>query len=503
MRYSCRTMRRYILAFSAVALFCVRAAHSASAPNWIQVSSPHFVVITNSDKDQGRKIAKQFEEMRAFFNIVLPNAANSDDLPITVFALKDEKSFRAFEPASYLAKGRAQFVGYFLTTPDRNYIALQLDTTFEHPYASIYHEYTHYVLRKNYWIPLWLNEGVAQYYQNTDIDQSEVAFGQPNFYALHFISSRLLPLTTLFAIDRNSTYYHDEDKTSIFYIESWALAHMLETSDFQQKTHRMADYDQRLSHGEDPVAAAQHAFGDLDALGKQLDSYVSQSLYQGIRMHVALDMDSSSFTVSPIAVTQVDVARADVLMHEDRRPEAQALLESVLKSEPGNARAHEEMGTLAVFNHDTAAARKWFDEAAQLDPSSYTAQYHAAQLERIEPKAEAAAEAHLQQCIKVRPTFAPAYNDLADLYLTQHRNLDEAHILTLHAMKLSPQELVYRVTAAQVLEAQQDHADAMAVLAVARSQIARTAQQRAYIDTATAKLNASGAGPGSAHAAAQ
>ena len=38
---------------------------------------------------------------------------------------------------------------------------------------------------------------------------------------------KLLPLATLFEINRTSPYYNEREKSSIFYAESWALIHYL------------------------------------------------------------------------------------------------------------------------------------------------------------------------------------------------------------------------------------------------------------------------------------
>ena len=53
---------------------------------------------------------------------------------------------------------------------------------------------------------------------------------------------RLLPLTTLLKVDHNSPYYHEDNKGSVFYAESWALVHYLEITDFDNKTNRLQDY---------------------------------------------------------------------------------------------------------------------------------------------------------------------------------------------------------------------------------------------------------------------
>ena len=65
-----------------------------------------------------------------------------------MLAIKDEKDFRALEPEAYLAKGSLKLGGLFLRAPDKNYVLMRLDAQGEHPYAVVYHEYTHLILSK-------------------------------------------------------------------------------------------------------------------------------------------------------------------------------------------------------------------------------------------------------------------------------------------------------------------------------------------------------------------
>ena len=98
--------------------------------------------------------------------------------PIIVLAIKDENDFRALEPQAYLAKGQLKLGGLFLRAPDKNYVLMRVDAEGPHPYAVVYHEYTHFLLSKSAeWLPLWLNEGLAEFYENTDIHEKDVALG--------------------------------------------------------------------------------------------------------------------------------------------------------------------------------------------------------------------------------------------------------------------------------------------------------------------------------------
>src|SRR6202161_2489098 len=136
---------------------------------WVEVRSPHFSVVSNSNEKQARRVADQFERMRSVFHQLLPKLQIDPATPIIVLAIKDEKDFRALEPAAYLAKGQVRLAGLFLTALDKNYVLMELDAEGNHPYATIYHEYTHLLLSKADCMPLWMNEGLAEYYQNNAI----------------------------------------------------------------------------------------------------------------------------------------------------------------------------------------------------------------------------------------------------------------------------------------------------------------------------------------------
>src|SRR5580700_3255109 len=125
------------------------AAAPASArdrpENWLEVRSQHFTVVTNANEKSGRRIADQFERMRSVFHVAFPQLSIDSGPPIIVLAIKDERDFRALEPEAYLAKGQLKLGGLFLRAPDKNYVLMRVDAEGDHPYAVIYHEYTHFL----------------------------------------------------------------------------------------------------------------------------------------------------------------------------------------------------------------------------------------------------------------------------------------------------------------------------------------------------------------------
>ena len=435
--------------------FClIPIARADSAPHWFEVRSDHFIVLTDTSEKQARHTAGQFERMRSLFHTLLPNAASDAASPIVVLALKDKKSFATLEPTAYLAKNSLDLAGYFLRTPDQNYILLRLDTEGDHPYATVYHEYTHFVTRKAEWLPLWLSEGLAEFYQNTTIEEKDALVGQPSADDIYYLrDNRLLPLATLLAVDHDSPYYHDEQKGSVFYSESWALTHMLEMSDSTNKTNKVGDYAELLINHVDPVTAAQQAFGDLGKLQKQLESYITQSGFRIFKVNIAITADEASFKAVPVTPEDANAIRADVLVWNDRRPEAKSLLEATLRDDPKNAAAHESMGSLCYAEHDSACAKKWYGEAIQLDAASYMAHYFYAVmlLQDGDTSHEAEIESNLRTAIKLEPVFAGSYDALGRFYAMHQKNLDEARILSLKAIQLEPEEIAFRLNYANIL----------------------------------------------------
>jgi tetratricopeptide (TPR) repeat protein len=463
----------------------VCSAARASGDPWVQVTSPHFTLITDAGEKQGRHTLDQFERMRWVFATLFPKSKVDPMQPIYVVAARGQKTFDALEPAVYKAKGQLTLAGYFLRGPDRNYILVRLDTDERHPYATIYHEYTHLQFASGMaWLPLWFNEGFAEFMQNTEIRNKDVLLGEPSVDDILYLrQNRLLPLPVLFKVDHDSPYYHEENKASVFYSESWALTHYLEITDREKGTSHVQDYLRLVSQGKDSVEAAEQSFGDLKKLQAALESYIGASSYKQFVMNSAVaPIDESTYQVKPLTTPQADAIRADVLLYVQREDDARTLDEAVLKADPDNAQAHLTMGLAAEMSGDFGSAGKLYAHAAKEAPDDYLANFHFGEtamrsgVGRDDPDVEASLRASIRQ----RPSFAPAYDALAGLLAMHRDKLDEAYKLDLHAVELDPFNLSYRLNEASVLMVASRYPDAAAVLHAAM-RYATTESERAMV----------------------
>ena len=394
---------------------------SAQTDTWLEIRTPHFVIISNSKEKDARRITRQFERMRTVFRKIFPDANLDPPTPIIVLAVADKQNLRALEPAIYLHQGQVNLAGLFLRTPEKNYVLVFQNAEGLHPFAPIYHEYTHFVLSSTgEWMPVWLSEGWAEFYENTEIVDNEVRIGKVDAYNLELLQHNpLLPLATILTVDLHSPYYHEEDKGSIFYAESWALTHYLKTNDARENTHRVLDYLDLVHKKVDSVSAATQAFGDLQELQTELRKYIANGDYSFLTMPGSTDVDDSAFAIRTLTQAQADTVRADFLAYEQRDDDARTLLEGVLRDDPNNAPAHESMGYMAFRQSNLEEAHKWYEQAAQLDPQSFLAQYGVAasaiklcDTRKRLPNAveQTSIESSLRAATKLNPSFAPAYD---------------------------------------------------------------------------------------------
>jgi tetratricopeptide (TPR) repeat protein len=439
------------------------------AEAWLEVLSPNFVVLTDRGEKQARHIADQFERIRSVFHALFPQMQIDPSSPIIVMAVEGEKDFRALEPEDYLGRGKLELAGFFMRTPDKNYVLLRLDAGGEHPYATVYHEYTHLVWRSKAeeW-PLWLHEGLAEFYQNTDIRGKEVVVGEPSAESLALLrQNRLLPLATLFTVDRTSPYYNEQNKGSMFYAESWALTHYLGVKDYEQNTHMLRDYEDLVSLKVDAVTAGARAFGNLNQLQAALEKYVAQGSFVAFKRSGSTEVDDAAFKVQSLSPAQADAIRADFLAYNNRFGDARHLLEEVLREQPNNVSAHETMGYLELRQRHLDEARKWYEQAVKLDSQSYLAHYYFASISMdsgpLTSDSDELVENSFRTAIKLNPSFTPPYDRLAVFYGMRRRNLDEAHALANTAVQLDPANLGYRLNAANVLLTMQRCKDSIAV----------------------------------------
>jgi hypothetical protein len=90
-------------------------------------------------------------------------------------------------------KGATKKAGIFVQGPERSFVALSIETPGDQRYHVIYHEYVHMLMRLNLGeIPLWLAEGLAEFFGYATLLDGTSHLGTPGPESLYILLPMIL-----------------------------------------------------------------------------------------------------------------------------------------------------------------------------------------------------------------------------------------------------------------------------------------------------------------------
>lgn len=223
-------------------IFCL-AGHAANEPPWLEMNSPHFTVITDAGDKKGREVALRFEQMRAVFSNLLGKDRLNQSIPLTILALKNDKSYFQLAP---LRDGQPiSQPGFFLPGHDQDFIVLNASE--DQPWRAVAHDFALMLLTYNY-PPAqgWFDEGLAEYFSSIRLDNKQIEIGsdpelnpsvstdllgnQRDTHPAKSLTELLgaqtwLSLPDLFSMKHDP--HNEGSHHTLYYAESWIVMHYL------------------------------------------------------------------------------------------------------------------------------------------------------------------------------------------------------------------------------------------------------------------------------------
>ncbi len=284
-----------------VLMLLLGSARAGFPTDWIEVRSPNFRVITDTSEKRGREVAGALERIRLVFRKALVNLAQDPRLPIMAFAVRNEEGLRELLPEYWEREGPKP-AGVFLAGPDEYYIVLRVDARPEFRYQLVYHEYLHLLLELNVpRVPVWLNEGLAEFWDQTVVRGSQVKMGTRNPRHIDLLRRQsMMPLRELLSMKQNP-YASHPDRAGLFYAQVWALTHLLMLGAQGESAKSLGQYLGMVEEGSDPLEAFVALFGDLDAMDKKLEHYVRETRLPALQMEAPEKVDDDSFDVTVLS----------------------------------------------------------------------------------------------------------------------------------------------------------------------------------------------------------
>jgi len=316
----------------------------AAPPEWVDIRSPHFSVVTDAGEKRGREVALRFEQMRVVFGALMTRAKVNLPIPLQIVAFRSTKEIRQFAP---LWRGKpTQVAGLFLGGDDRCFI--MLDMSVESPWQVVFHEYAHQLMNGNLTSRTdpWFEEGFAEYFSAIEVDSKEARVGKIPEQEYEVLErGGMMKVADLFRVQQNSkTYNENDDHRSVFYAESGMMVHYLYDNGLILKVGTYFDlvHDKKLQ----PEDAMQQAFGmNAPQFDKALRSYAASGHFKYYPIPTPPGVNGSTYTAAPLPAADAQAVLADVHLHSsDYQDKGMSEFQEVLKLDPNNVAALRGLG---------------------------------------------------------------------------------------------------------------------------------------------------------------
>ena len=452
------------------------ASSASGARSWQLIRGANVVVIGQQSAKALRDVAVEIEQFRMVVGNLFRGARQPLPMPTVVYLFDDENAMKPFVP---LYNGKPAVLGGYChcgSSDDVNFIVAGL-ARYSESSAIIFHEYAHLLVRNAVRdVPVWLNEGLAEYYSTFALKSGgrQADIGRAIARHVLLLREHVLPVAQLLAVDETSALYNEGERRSIFYAESWALTHylLMERPDGASIVNR---YLTAVAAGTPSEKAFVDATGvSLKEMDLELRRYVTRPTFRVVALVLAdrIDVDEPE-RARTISAAEADARLGDVQMRVGRLNEAAARIEAAAAAGADVAQAQLALGLLRLRQERKPEAWAPLEKAAALAPDDFIAQYtYALTLLRREGESEAEekalaerAHAALTRALAVSPQSASALVWLGYADLVLDVRLPEARDATTRAMALAPGRLDYRIQLAQIYVRQNEIAEGRRLLA--------------------------------------
>lgn len=488
-----------VLAAGLAAVIIGVPAPLGAADNWVEVTSPHFRVISNNGERSARETAWQFEEIRAGIGMGWPWAQAPLDRPLLIIGMKDEATMKAFSPEDF-EKGRTvRYSSVSASDWDRHYIAMRADLLVDggegvNPYRIAYWTYCDLMLSSSFHsrLPIWLTRGLAAVLSNTNVTEKELQFGRavPS-YVQEFKSGGRFPLDQLFTMTRQAPEFQREIDRRRFDAECWALMHYLVFGEASVRTpdNKLNKLAAALTAGVPSVDAVQSIYGSLADLDAAYRGYVDRGLFRYITAKTDIQISPKDFSARPAPPALVAEIRAAYLAASNRPVEAKAAIDQARQLAPTSAATYEVEGLMLEHSRDLAGAQAAYEKAIDLKSENFLPYVRLAVMTQRDaaPEQLAKRRAWLERSIALNGSYPQSQQWLGSV-LQQMGETEAALIPARRAVALNPGDVFFRTTLAQVLGRSGKKDEALKEMQVAQS-LARTDQEKQSVQATLAMLD--------------
>ncbi len=337
---------------------------------WICREGELFTLYSAAAAKQAGEISLGLAQYHAVLAGQSGGTAIPSPVPTFIYVFKDERGLAPYQ--CFPLQQPSGSGGYFLQREDAQYIAVSAR---EEVTRTIYHEYAHAIFATAWpGAPLWLQEGLAEYFSTFRSDGQHVYIGEPlKEHARTLRASVCIPFAELMELDADASLYRDSDKNPIFYAQAWIVTHFLFHGLKEGGAAAIDRYITLLGSGESNARSFAEAFhislADLDAAVKNYAEQPALGFTRLAARQVAIGDDPPFRTVP---YEEILYRLGDLLAHhgQSQLVAAEAHFRQAAKVKSTYALAPAGLGYAALAREDETTALGHFQQALALDSTS-------------------------------------------------------------------------------------------------------------------------------------
>ncbi len=448
-------MARIRFAILVVALLCAGPADGIprEKEKWIEVRTANFVLYSDAKERHVKEIGLDLERLRRSLILLFEKMEVRSPVPIHIFVFKNEKSLKRYVVSKDPDHPTA---GIYMQSTEGNYVGINGDAGWS-PMRIMYHEYFHYFVHNNldFNLPVWFDEGLAEYYEAFQVDKNKVKIGLPVEGHIYFLRTHpLIPLYQLFRINHSSSAYNEGERRGVFYAQSWALMHMILSN--EELRSRLDEFVRYLEEEKTVVKAISRAFAmDEVELMARLEEYVGRNSFSFTTYTFDQIEIDETVQARRMEYTEVLHRLGDFLAHKNgEESEAREHYETLRALVPEHAGAEAGLGFVCLQEEMYEEAAEFFRRSIAIEGSDYRTHYllgkslldnfreksaGSARLDSVPPDVLEARES-FQRCMDLNPGFPYAYSGFGLSYMYGETETVPGIQALLYAHDLMPHE---------------------------------------------------------------
>jgi tetratricopeptide (TPR) repeat protein len=336
--------------------------------DWHEVATRHFTILTDAPEGIAMGAGRRLEDFCEMLHTLHPGLRNIPALPTVIYVFRDRAEMATFSPTTL-----ENVAGFSTVGPGRNLFVMNAEVEGTDRASVVCHEFTHVFLNSNFSeMPVWMNEGLAQYYQTFRLRGRRAEFahaieGPPEWLESHAWAD----FDLLFAMNTAArAYQRDNELRSTMYAQGWATIHYLGAD--PARAARLDSVLVAMRHGT-PARMAFRAQYPVDQW-PQLIEAVKRHVHDGAFDARAVSLSAATEAAGPrertLSAPEATQWLGDLMLSlgPGRQPGAVALFRSAVEGDPSLARAQASLGYLADRASDTLKAEAAYSAAERLAP---------------------------------------------------------------------------------------------------------------------------------------